>query len=165
MALFATKGADQHALLETWFVLILNAYIMLEAHNDAESHGLTFCSLACATPASILRSSMHMYACRKQQRQDGLDCYCKACNCKMTAAPNQRKQIVVESIATSRTCQRCEQEKPADEFLHLKCRSDALHSYCRLVHAAVQVVLCICPACPPMRHESFLVNIELITPR
>ncbi|KAK9813309.1 hypothetical protein WJX72_012340 [[Myrmecia] bisecta] len=68
---------------------------------------------------------------RKRYHKDGLDRYCKACNCFFTAERLKRKQPVLEPTVTRKECNRCGEEKDADEFPRQKYRPDGLYGFCR----------------------------------
>ncbi|KAK9851333.1 hypothetical protein WJX84_005631 [Apatococcus fuscideae] len=70
--------------------------------------------------------------CRKKQRSDGLDSYCKDCNCKATAARTARKAPTVMPTVEHKVCVRCHQDKPAAEFPVRPSATDGLYSYCRI---------------------------------
>ncbi|KAK9843911.1 hypothetical protein WJX84_009960 [Apatococcus fuscideae] len=70
--------------------------------------------------------------CRKKQRTDGLDSYCKDCNCKATAARTARKAPTVAPTVEHKVCVRCHQDKPAGEFPARPSATDGLYSYCRI---------------------------------
>ncbi|BDA49224.1 hypothetical protein COCOBI_13-3340 [Coccomyxa sp. Obi] len=73
---------------------------------------------------------------RKKERSDGLDSYCKACNCVATAQRVQRKGPMTPTVA-SKVCGRCGEEKAASEFPARRfSTSDGLHTFCRACKAA-----------------------------
>ncbi|CAL8464099.1 g3634 [Coccomyxa elongata] len=73
---------------------------------------------------------------RKKERSDGLDSYCKACNCFATAQRVQRKGPMTPTVA-SKVCGRCGEEKAASEFPARRfSTSDGLHTFCRTCKAA-----------------------------
>ncbi|KAK9918280.1 hypothetical protein WJX75_002808 [Coccomyxa subellipsoidea] len=85
---------------------------------------------------------------RKKERSDGLDSYCKVCNCAATAQRVQRKGPV-PGIA-SKACPRCGEEKPTTEFSTRR-TVDGLHAYCRSCKEATGTSRGLSP--PPKQGE------------
>ena len=118
-------------LLQTYMLGDLYMLIGLTAYETAGMCNCC-CLQACTSymPSCLLVVHCQMI-CRKAKRSDGLDCYCKACNCKQAAERQHSKRCLVVPASTSRLCHRCGQEKPTDDFVSPKSRLEGMQTCCR----------------------------------